>query len=73
MKGEVVVLEKGISLPEGAAVRIELEANGGCRDSVSRKEDLFDMGALAVETGITDLATNADHYLYGHPKLKNAG
>jgi hypothetical protein len=23
---------------------------------------------LAVDTGIPDLAENADHYLYGHPK-----
>jgi hypothetical protein len=27
---------------------------------------------LAVETGVPDLATNVDHYLYGHPKAGNA-
>ena len=31
------------------------------------------MGELAMETGIPDLAIHADHYLYGHPKVKNAG
>jgi hypothetical protein len=35
--------------------------------------DLFRMGELAVETGISDLATNADHYLYGHPKASHGG
>jgi hypothetical protein len=31
------------------------------------------MGEEALETGIPDLATNADHYLYGHPKIVHAG
>jgi hypothetical protein len=35
--------------------------------------DLFRMGDYAMETGIPDLATNADHYLYGHPKVTHAG
>jgi hypothetical protein len=30
------------------------------------------MGEQAVETGIADLATNADHYLHGHPKMSRA-
>ncbi len=28
----------------------------------------FDIASLAVETGITDLAAEHDHYLYGAPK-----
>lgn len=28
----------------------------------------FDIASLAVETGIPDLATEHDHYLYGAPK-----
>jgi hypothetical protein len=31
------------------------------------------MTDLAVETGILDLATNIDHYLYTHPKASDAG
>ena len=34
--------------------------------------DPFRMGEQAVETGIADLATNADHYLHGHPKMSRA-
>jgi hypothetical protein len=30
---------------------------------------LADLDLLAVETGIKDLATQHDHYLYGMPKL----
>ena len=29
------------------------------------------MGDLAMKTGIKDLATNVDHYLYSHPKVKH--
>jgi hypothetical protein len=65
--GGVVVLQGGARLPEGAVVRIELEmpppsGHAGEQDS------LFQMGDLAVATGVSDLATNIDHYLYGHPK-----
>ena len=59
-----VVLEQGIELPEGAEVRIEitLPAEGEAPDPLASMPD------LAVETGLSDLATNTDHYLYGHPK-----
>jgi hypothetical protein len=36
-------------------------------------DDVFRMGDHAMETGIPDLATNADHYLYGHPKVTHGG
>ena len=36
--------------------------------SESIKDPLLGLIDLAVDTGITDLAENADHYLYGHPK-----
>ena len=28
----------------------------------------FRISDLAVDTGLADLASNVDHYLYGHPK-----
>jgi hypothetical protein len=31
-------------------------------------DPLLRMIDFAVDTGIADLAENADHYLYGHPK-----
>jgi hypothetical protein len=59
-----IVLESGQELPEGAEVRVEL---------VTREETAADpllrMPDLAVETGIPDLATNIDRYLYDHPIL----
>jgi hypothetical protein len=46
-------------------VRIE----HGAPPAPSRPDEdpLLRMTSLAVETGIRDLATNVDHYLYGHP------
>jgi hypothetical protein len=72
VKGNVVVLEPGAALPDGMPVHVETGAFGS-NGSLAGGDDLFRMGELAVETGIPDLATNADHYLYGHPKVKNAG
>jgi hypothetical protein len=69
VKDNVVILEPGIRLPEGAAVKVELEPvekQGPDQDPLLRMTD------LAVETGIPDLATNIDHYLYGHPKAGDA-
>ena len=63
VKDNVVVLEAGIRLPEGAAVRIELEPV----EAPKEPDSLLRMIDLAIDTGIPDLATNIDHYLYGHP------
>lgn len=72
VKDGTIVLEPEVELPEGALVRIELELREGPR-SETLSEPLWEMTSLAAETGIRDLATNADHYLYGHPKVGNAG
>lgn len=64
-----VVLEPAADLPEGAEVRIEIDLHG---DDAGEPDPLLRMPDLAVETEISDLATNVDHYLYGHPKA-NAG
>lgn len=65
VKDNVVVLDPGIRLPEGAAVRIELEP---VEAPEAEPNPLLRMLDLAVDTGIPDLATNIDHYLYGQPK-----
>jgi hypothetical protein len=66
----VVVLPEGVCLPEGASVRVEpVEAGGSEATEVG---SIWDMSDLAVDTGIADLATNVDHYLYGHPKDSDA-
>ena len=69
VKNGVVVLESGVSLPDGTSVRVEAEATPAGK---SRELDpIWSIGELAVPTGIPDLATNIDHYLYGHPKITN--
>jgi hypothetical protein len=65
-----IILDPGVELPEGAQVRIELIESSRHN---SGSDPLFRMTDLAVDTGIPDLATNIDHYLYGHPKQSDAG
>jgi hypothetical protein len=36
-------------------------------------DPLLKMVELAVETGIPDLATNVDRYLYAYPKASDGG
>jgi hypothetical protein len=62
----VVVLEGNARLPEGTEVRVEPVKS---LPKQAPTDLLFHMGDLAVDTGIPDLATNLDHYLYGHPKV----
>lgn len=65
----VVVLEGGIQLPEGTAVKVETVD----RETTAGGDDrLYRLGELAVPTGIPDLALNIDHYLYAHPKVDDA-
>lgn len=71
VKDGIIVLEPGAELPDGAEVRIEVELVG--MPSEGQDDPLLRMSDLAVETGIRDLATNIDHYLYGHPKADDAG
>lgn len=63
VKGGVVVLAPGAQLPEGTVVSVQPLANPQTADDA-----LEGMADLATETGVSDLATNVDHYLYGHPK-----
>ena len=66
------MLEPGVQLANGTLVRVEPILMDEATKGVQRG-DIFRMGDLAVDTGIPDLATNADHYLYGHPKVSDAG
>lgn len=67
--GGVVVLEGNARLPEGTVVQIEPVAPAAEPD----EDAVYRLADLAVPTGIPDLATNIDHYLYGHPKADHAG
>ncbi len=72
VQGGVVVLEPGAKLADGTLVRVE-PILSPLSEQDRREFNIFRMGDLAVDTGIPDLATNIDHYLYGHPKVTDAG
>ena len=67
--GGVVVLEGGVQLPEGTAVKVETVET---EKSAAGDDLLYRLDELAVPTGIPDLALNIDRYLYGHPKVDDA-
>lgn len=71
VKDGTIILDSGPHLPEGSIVRIELESGEPLSGKAS-SDPLFRLTDLAAETGISDLATNIDHYLYGHPKAGDA-
>ena len=72
VQGGIIVLEPGVLLSDGTRVRVEpIPTVPPAADGDA--DDLARMGELAVETGIPDLGTNIDHYLYGHPKVTDAG
>jgi len=52
-----------VDLPEGGRVHLTVVPLGEeARDSA------YNLAEIAEETGISDLATNINHYLYGLPK-----
>jgi hypothetical protein len=59
-----IVLDGGVSLPDGLRVRIEPVAT----KSANGQGSVFDIGSMAVDTGIKDLASQHDHYASGAPK-----
>ncbi len=63
----VVVLEGDARLAEGTTVLVEPIATPEKEDN----DPLYRLFDLAVATGVPDLAVNIDHYLYGHPKVKD--
>ena len=73
----VLRLEEPLSLPNGAEVDVQITAHEeGNGDRAKGSEDQW--GALtqlladcAIDTGISDLASQHDHYLYGTPKKLN--
>jgi hypothetical protein len=71
VRGGVIVLDAPAQIPEGTVVNVEtipaVESPGHPAD-----DPFYHMDELAVETGVSDLATNIDHYLYGHPRVDDA-
>lgn len=66
----VVVIEGGVAIPDGTVVTIETHE---VRAAAGAEDPLYKLGELAIESGVPDLALNIDHYLYGHPKVSDAG
>ena|ERR1051326_5146041 len=69
-----VELEPGTDLPDGTIVRVEpvrMRQRRPRRAGKSTRgliDPAYRLGELAVSTGITDLAAEHDHYIYGTPK-----
>ena len=62
----MVVLEDDVRLAEGTPVTVQAP---DAPPLLATDDPIYRVGELAVPTGIADLATNIDHYLYGHPKV----
>ncbi len=72
IRNGVVELEGGNGLPDGTLVKVEPVENHDADPGASpAPSPLFGIGRRAVRTGQPDLATNIDHHLYGHPKVRD--
>ena len=67
----VLRLEEPLSLPNGAEVDVQVTAiDEGTGDRAKGLEDQWDaltqlLAECAIDSGIPDLASQHDHYLYG--------
>lgn len=60
--GGVVVPQRGVQLPEGADVRIQLVKRA------KRRKPKIMRHAGAAKSLPADASRSVDHYLYGHPR-----
>jgi len=63
-----IVPEAGARLTEGTTVRIEPVETAGAAPARPGMDPFDSLGDDAVDTGITDMAAEHDHYAYGTPK-----
>lgn len=63
--------KKFVAIIEGDSLIIKKEILPTSAKKVSHKTsaDLSQIDKMAIDTGITDLANQHDHYLYGLPKI----
>lgn len=68
----VLRLKQPIALEDGAEVEVIVISHKAGAETQAASGDIANISALleqcAVDTGITDLADQHDHYLYGTPK-----
>ncbi len=68
----VVVFSDPVPLPDGTTVKVVSAETDDAATLPDLEDDpLYNIGELAVDMGSSDLATNIDHYLYGHPKVND--
>lgn len=65
VQGGVVVLDEDASLPEGTAVRIEIERD---EDNIRTLREGLRRLAGTVQGLPFDMARNHDHYIHGAPR-----
>src|SRR5438876_130432 len=70
VKNGVIVLDDKAVLPEGTVVAVEPLPS---KSKKTKEDPIYKIGKKARASGIPDLARNLDHYLYGHPKVKDDG
>jgi hypothetical protein len=64
-----LVLDDGEGLPNGTRVDVRVRSAGSKARSRSKGLDpLAKLASRAVTTGVSDLASEHDHYAYGTPK-----
>ena len=68
IKNGVIELDTPGDLPEDAQVNVELVID----QVLSSENGLARMLDFVGDAGISDLSTNLDHYLYGHPQVNDA-
>ncbi len=71
VKNGVVLLDNGVTLPEGAEVRVELAPPRSTTPPAEETPTLYDClePFIGKAEGLpADMSINLDHYLYGTPK-----
>lgn len=66
-----IVLEKDVTLPEGAAVEVSIRAEPDGKPRETDRQTLFDVFQTfvgSIDDLPADMSINHDHYLYGAPK-----
>jgi hypothetical protein len=64
VQGGQLVLKSPLELPDGTVVRVQV--------GEPEPHPLTWIAEHAINTGITDLAEEHDHYIYGTPKKKKS-
>lgn len=68
--GKVLKPEGSVDLEAGKRYVLVIESAQEL--STVEEDPAFDVASLAVQTNISDLATEHDHYLYGRPRRSSS-